>query len=246
MTVVTWSKPSDALGAARGVGMMVGGPVLLAGAGALGVRAIVRARRSGRRPPALAVLAVAAAGADLAVLRPWSRSWGTTYSERHAVLPGDELVPEPGLAMTRAVTVDAPVADVWPWLAQIGQDRAGFYSWSWLENLAGCRMRNADRVHDDWQDRAVGDIVPLHPLSGVPVARFEPGRCVVFPGWAFVLVPLGPDRTRLVARTRVPRGIRSAAYACFVELPHFVMERRMLLGLKARAERASSAQRAQV
>lgn len=66
------------------------------------------------------------------------------------LLPGDELVEDPGIQTTRALTIDAAVRDVWPWLAQIGQDRGGFYSYEWLENLAGCRMRNAWRIHPEW------------------------------------------------------------------------------------------------
>jgi hypothetical protein len=229
-------RAAGAAGAARGLAMMSGGPILLAAVTGAGVGAVVRARARHQRPPLAAVLAILPGVAYVTVVRRWSRSWGSTRVERREELPGDELVPRPGLRMTRAVTIEAPVAAAWPWLVQIGQDRAGFYSYSWLENLAGCGMVNADRVHPEWQDRAVGDVVPLHPSSGVRVARLEVDRCLVFPGWYFNLVPLGADRTRLIARTRVPRGIRSVAYACLVELPHFVMERKMLLGIKARVE----------
>ena len=69
-----------------------------------------------------------------------------------------------------------PPEAVWPWLAQIGQDRGGFYSYEWLENLAGCRMRNADRIHPEWQDRQAGDTVLLHPSSGLKILRLDPGR----------------------------------------------------------------------
>jgi len=78
------------------------------------------------------------------------RSWRATPAETKRALPGDELVPEPRIQITHAVTIAAPVERVWPWLAQIGQDRGGFYSYEWLENLAGCEMRNADRVHPEW------------------------------------------------------------------------------------------------
>ena len=129
------------------------------------------------------------------------------------------------------------MAAVWPWLAQIGQDRGGFYSYAWLENLAGCDMHNADRVHPEWQHRAIGDGVQLHPLNAPELARFDRERTFAFAGgWYFNLLPTGDGRTRLIARTRVPRGLPSLAYAIFIEGPHFVMERKMLLGLKARAE----------
>ena len=168
---------------------------------------------------------------------------GRDPAEVDALLPGDELTPNPGLSMTRAVTIDAPVESVWPWLAQIGQDRGGFYSYTWLENLAGCDMHNAHRVHEEWQDRTVGDGIPLHPLNAVKLARFDRNRTFAFAGgWYLNLVPLGSDRCRLIARSRIPHGLPSLAYAIFVEGPHFIMERKMLLGLKLRAEQSQRLQ----
>jgi hypothetical protein len=98
------------------------------------------------------------------------------------------------------VTIDAPVEKVWPWLAQLGQDRAGFYSYEWLENLAGCEMKNADRMRPEWQHRELGETVHLHPAGGLKVTVFEPGRALGLEGWGtFALEPLGSDRTRLIA-----------------------------------------------
>jgi hypothetical protein len=116
-------------------------------------------------------------------IRPWHLRWGATDEELSKPLPGDELVPHPAIESTRAITVNAPLEEVWPWLAQIGQDRGGFYSYEWLESLAGCRMRNADRIHPNWQHREVGEIVFLHPATGMKVATFEPGRAIVLEGW---------------------------------------------------------------
>jgi hypothetical protein len=87
------------------------------------------------------------------------------------------LVSDPGVQTTRAVSIDAAIEEGWPWLAQIGQDRGGSYSSQWLENLAGCRNANADRVHPEWQDRQVGETVLLHPGTGLKLARFEPPPC---------------------------------------------------------------------
>ena len=92
--------------------------------------------------------------------------WGATDEERRKPLPGDELVADPVTTSTRAITVDAPVEAVWPLLAQIGQDRGGFYSYDWLENLAGCKMHNADRVHPERQQRVIGEVVKLHWALG--------------------------------------------------------------------------------
>ena len=232
------SRGRYAVDAAEAFTVMSGGPTFLAVAGGACLWHTARALRHRRRPPGAALLGVVALAAYLGVIRPWTQRWGATPDEIDAVLPGDELVARPGLSMTRAVTIDAPVEQVWPWLAQIGQDRGGFYSYTWLENLAGCRMHNADRVHPEWQHRSVGDGVPLHPLNGPKLARFDLNQCFAFAGgWYFNLRATDDHRTRLIARTRMPRGLPSLAYAIFVEAPHFIMERKMLLGIKARAER---------
>jgi uncharacterized protein YndB with AHSA1/START domain len=157
------------------------------------------------------------------VIRPWHLRWGAE--------------PEDEGPIVHAVTIDAPVEEVWPWLAQLGQDRAGFYSYEWLENLAGCEMKNADRIHPDWQQRELDETVHLHPAGGLKVTVFEPGRALGLEGWGtFFLEPLGAAQTRLIARGGVPRGVGAAAYGMPMEIPHFLMERRMLLGIKERAE----------
>jgi hypothetical protein len=135
------------------------------------------------------------------------------------------------------VTVDAPVEDVWPWIAQLGQDRAGFYSYRWLEDLAGCRMPAAGELHPEWQHRDVGETLRLHPATGLEVRRFTPPTDLVLAGgWSIGCRELPDGRTRLLARGRTPRGLAAIAYAALLEIPHFVMERRMLLGIRDRAE----------
>jgi hypothetical protein len=215
---------------------MIGGPALLLLLVLASVGLIVAALIAGDTPPWPAIAVLVAFGAYVIVFRPWTRRWGTTPAERAATLPGDEQVPEPGIEMTRAVTIDAPPEQVWPWIAQIGQDRGGFYSYTWAENLAGCHMRNADRVHPEWQQRTVGETVLLHPLAGIPLSRFEPGRSYALQGWYFALEPRPGRHTRLLARSRIPRGVTSVLYALFIELPHFFMERKMLLNLKRLVE----------
>lgn len=178
------------------------------------------------------------------LVRPWHLRWGAKDEEVSKPLPGDELVPNPAIESTRAIAVNAPLEEVWPWVAQIGQDRGGFYSYEWLENLAGCRMRNAESVHPEWQHREVGERVPLHPAFGLRVASFEPGRAVVLEGWGpFVVEPIDENSTRVIIRSRVPRRLDVLLYYLLTfEIPHFVMERRMLLGIRERAERAEDTQ----
>jgi hypothetical protein len=207
-----------------------------------GIASTLRALRRRRSPRLSAALTTALAGAYATVARPLMLHWGATCDELREPLPGDELVPDPLIQSTRAVTVDAAVEAVWPWLAQIGQDRAGFYSYEWLENLAGCEMRNSDELHPEWQTRAVGETVYLHPLQGMPVERFEPGRVLVLDGWgAFVVKPLGANRSRVIIRGRTPKAPAAILNELLIEIPHFVMERKMLLGLKQRAERPHAA-----
>ncbi len=239
------AKPSP-LATARAFGVVLGLPllldlVLLGSAAAIIAGGLARpaSTRSARLLRRSAALGTVAPVVYLLVGYPWQRRWGATDEETRKRLPGDDLVPDPAMTATRAVTAHAPVEAVWPWLAQIGQDRGGFYSYEWLENLAGCEMRNADRIHPEWQQRAVGDTVRLHPSFGLQVSVFEPQHAIGLEGWGtFVLQPIGERSTRLIARERTPRTWGALAAALLWELPHFIMERKMLLGIKERAERA--------
>ena len=208
--------------------------------------------------------------AYLLLVRPWHTRWGAADEEVRKGLPGDDLVPHPMLESTRAITISAPAARVWPWLVQLGQDRGGFYSYDWLENLAAADIHNVDRIVPEMQHLKVGDFIPLAPIewgiptSGFTVAMVEPGRAMVWrqgrpqnlgaPGadgdgetWSFVLAEPAEGTTRLILRERKglkPRMKDVLLYYLFVERQHFVMVRRMLLGLRERAERAQSAQMA--
>jgi hypothetical protein len=188
----------------------------------------------------------------LAILsRPWHSRWGSTDDERRAVLPGDDLVPNPHYTLQHAVTIRAKPESVWPWLVQLGQDRGGFYSYAWLERLVGDDIRNADRIHSEWQTLGTGDLVRATQRDylggafgtdlGWRVTRLEPGRVLVLGGWgAFVLQPVG-DETRLIVRTRGAGrpNVPLAPFGLLVFEPaHFIMERGMLLGIKHRVERA--------
>ena len=234
---VVKTRPLRPLEAVRAFGVMLGGSIALAATAAASTVAVARAVASGRRPSPVALVGTAASVLYALVIRPWHLRWGAEPDDDKRQLPGDELLPKDGTQIVHAVTIDAPVEDVWPWLAQLGQDRGGFYSYEWLENLAGCHMKNADRVHAEWQHRELGETVHLHPAGGLRVTVFEPGRALGLEGWGtFVLQPKGAGQTRLIARGGVPRGIGAVAYGLLMEVPHFLMERRMLLGIKQRAE----------
>jgi hypothetical protein len=194
-----------------------------------------------------------AVAASLALVRARYLRWGATDEELGMALPGDELVPDADLTATRAVTVRVGGEGVWPWIAQLGQGRGGFYSYDFLENLVGCDIHSADRVVPEWQSIDVGDQVNLHPEVGLIVAVVEPGRALVLRGgvpvgrmpppydfsWAFVLRDQADATTRLLVRERYGYARRWAGLLVEpTELISFVMSQRMLRGIKERAERA--------
>jgi hypothetical protein len=200
----------------------------------------------------VAVGGVVAAG--VALVRARCLRWGATDEELQVVLPGDALVGAADLTATRAVTVGAGAGEVWPWIAQLGQGRGGFYSYDCVENLVGCDIHSAERVVAEWQSIAVGDAVHLHPEVGLIVAVVEPGRALVLRGgvaigpmaspydftWAFVLRDQADGSTRLVVRERYGYS-RGWAWLLVepVEVISFVMSQRMLRGIKQRGERGA-------
>lgn len=163
--------------------------------------------------------------------------------ERWLVLPGDELVSAPPVVRTRAVSIAASREAVWAWVVQLGQDRGGFYSHARLENLVGCRIENATRIHPEWQERAVGEELRMHPKAPPLVVRQVDPPSVLVVGepevfsWAFVLRDAPAGGTRLLVRSRGSFGL-PAALAPLLEPGHGIMERAMLRGIRARAEGA--------
>jgi hypothetical protein len=248
-TVATAPEPAPAaepagagpFSAVRAFAVMLGGPIVLLAAVTAAAARTVRALRAGRMPCIGAVSVLGATAAYQRWARPWMRRWGATDVESERPLPGaDTGAGARSGTTTNVVPINAPAEAVWPWVAQIGQDRGGFYSYTWLENLAGCRMRNADRVHPEWQQRTVGETVLLHPATGLKLLQVEPGHALVFEGgWSLAVEPDGPERCRLLARSPIPTGLAGRAYGLLLELPHFIMQRRMLLDVKRLAEAAA-------
>jgi hypothetical protein len=203
-----------------------------------------------RRTVHAVVAGLVAGAAYHALLRPRLLRWGATADEVDRPLPGDGAVPRPRLTSTRAVTVAAAPRWVWPWLAQLGDGRGGLYSYDWLDRTFGYLSGpSAERILPEHQDLRVGDVIPLGRGPSWPVTVVEPGRALVVepvPGgvtWCWALEPAEAGATRLISRVRV--GIGSAALfrllGPVVDAPWFMMERKMLLGIRRRAEAAAAA-----
>jgi hypothetical protein len=175
-----------------------------------------------------------------------------TDDEVEGALPGDELIPHADVTTTRAITIRCAPDAVWPWIAQLGQKRGGFYSYEWLENLVGCHIHNADRVVPEWQRPQVGDDVQLAPEVPLTVAVLHAGRALVLQGgmpsgrasqpldftWAFCLREQPDGATRLLVRERYGYGRWWARFAAApTGLISSVMSRKMLSGIRDRAER---------
>ncbi|GEA82974.1 hypothetical protein GCM10009774_27610 [Cellulomonas gelida] len=196
-------------------------------------------------PRAVGLLTAAAAVALIPLARTWGLQWGASEDELDTGLAGDDVVPVPSLVATRAITIDAPAERVWPWLVQLGQGRGGFYSYDWLENLLGLEIHSANRIEDRWQGLAPGDEVHLAKSAALAVTIVDPPRALVLTApdasfsWAFTLHP-GRDRsTRLVVRERYARPRWWAVPVNeVVGSVSTVMSRRMLIGIRDRAEKA--------
>lgn len=196
-----------------------------------------------------------AATVSFSPLLAWRyRRWGADERECVESLPGDALVPSPRLESTRAIDIAAPRSTVWRWIIQMGHGRAGLYSYERLENLIGCDIHNADEIRDEWQTLAVGDRVGLGP-EGYPaftVREIEANSHLVLlagkegepmkNGWAFIVRDRGAG-SRLIVRSRYdfPDTLaQRVLWRAMTEPMHFVMERRMLLGIRERAEREAA------
>lgn len=208
---------------------------------------------------AVIVAAIAVFTMFSSVVRPWYLRWGATEAELSAAYPGEELFPDAGARSVRAVTVAMPADKVWPWLAQIGQDRGGFYSYEVLEDLVGGDMPRATRILPEHQAWRPGDQLWMYPKerqNGAGSARLvahEPGRHLMFASralgasknepeaglWGFLVYPLDEEHARVLAvsrSTREPNAIAAGFARTVFEPAHYVMERRMLVNVRTLAE----------
>ncbi|MFC1978644.1 SRPBCC family protein [Chloroflexota bacterium] len=203
----------------------------------------------------------------LPCLRSKLRKWGSTDEELSRELPGDDLIDNINYRITHAITIKAAPTDVWPWIVQLGQGRGGFYTYELLENIAGCKIRNADTIIPEFQDIAVGDKVMMHPtMAPLIVIAIDPGKSLTtrlrynienyetidtsepLPPkyhdgtWLFYIEETPEGGTRLI--TRVTHVWNQSKMNTFLfglmGISELVMSRKMLKGIRKRAEKASS------
>lgn len=188
------------------------------------------------------------------VVRPWHMRWGATDAEVAAPMPGDQVVPRAQFNATRSITIDAPREHVWPWIAQLGYRRGGFYTYDQVDNAG---EPSADRILAEYQDLKVGDLIPMwHESHGLAIAykvdSFDVPKWMLWvhrpheneepdSTWSWRLDELATGGTRLVTRMKQDYRWETPGLALFnlvlMEFGDFAMERRMLKGIKVRAER---------
>ncbi|MGW4719083.1 SRPBCC family protein [Nocardia sp. NPDC004260] len=201
-------------------------------------------------------VAIAAAGASAlaglaiayrAFWRTRCLTWGAAAEEIARVMPGDELLVDADIVTTRAITISTAADAIWPWLVQLGPGRGGAYTYDWLENMLGLDMHSAEQILPQFQNLAIGDDLALGKSGPrMRVAALEPEHALVFASddghwvWAFGLYPMD-GATRLVSRNRIAltgsSKLTRGLYQLVMEPGSLVMERKMLLGIKQRAER---------
>ncbi len=193
-------------------------------------------------------------------LREWRSSWGATGSETERSLPGDERFDTLRWRYTRAITINAPRSEVWRWISQMGQGKGGFYSYEGLENLLGCKIHNATSINPDWQIQRAAEKFYLHPQSPpLTVSAVRQGYWFLLRAdsekdegpvqtrgvnfmltWLFYLQEINRNKTRLIVRGNYdysPGLLANLAYGpCLIEPIAFVMEKKMLEGIKQRVE----------
>jgi hypothetical protein len=202
-----------------------------------------------KRTRAMAGTALAAGLGSLAYplfFRRWCLAWGARPDEVAGKLPGDELLADADVVSTRVITIDAPPAAIWPWLVQMGSGRGGVYTYDWIENLFGLNMHSARQILPEYQDLKIGDELPLGPgRPAMRVAVFDPERTLTVRfadgNWVWIFALVAEDgQTRLISRNRIATPGAPPPVRLFnllvMEPGSLIMERKMLLGIKQRAE----------
>jgi hypothetical protein len=179
------------------------------------------------------------------VIRPVHINWGATGKEIKRIMPADYLISPNRIVSTRAINIQAPKEDVWPWIAQTGQNKGGFNSYFWLENLFGAKMTNADYIVPLWQHPVPGDTIYYGKNQGYQtISLVKPNEYYSLGGWTFYLQPIDNSSTRLIVRypsmeVRQSPWASIYYYGLFEPL-HFIMESGMMMGIKQKAERGKT------
>jgi len=178
--------------------------------------------------------------------RRWHQRWGATDAEVRGAMPGDQIVHEASFNATRAITINAPPDAVWPWIVQMGYRRAGFYTYALLDNAG---YESSEHILEEYQPAKVGDWMPMakrvSETTAFKVKAFETNDWLLWEKpdstWAWRLVPLDGGGTRLITRLRQRYAWASPGMAILtlvlLEFGDFPMMRRVLKGIKVRAER---------
>jgi len=178
----------------------------------------------------------------LSLIRPRQLRWGATDAEVERSMPGDDVVVDPTFDATRAVTIEARPEEIWPWIVQIGYDRAGWYSYDWIDNLG---RPSAERIIPELQHLEVGDLVPMGPGGfGLRVKDVEPNRSMTWwdpegsTTWVWGLNPIDQTSTRMITRVRIRYDWISPTIVPLLALDvgDIIMMRKCMLGIKRRAE----------
>jgi hypothetical protein len=194
-----------------------------------------------------ALTGAAAAALGVVAYRRLARArivnWGATEEEVASALPGDELLADAEVVATRAITIDAPPGAIWPWLVQMGVGRGGAYTYDWIQRMLGLDMHNADEIIPEFQHLEIGDVLPMRPNDpGMRIEVLDPERALSSRSedgtwvWTLALVAHNSS-TRLISRNRARvRTPAQRAGMALMEIGSLVMERKMLNGIKQRAE----------
>lgn len=197
-------------------------------------------------------------------LKPLRNRWGLTKSEANRSLIGDEIIKHPKVQFSHGITINAPTSAVWPWIAQMGQGRGGFYTYEALENLAGLNISNANKILPEYQEPRIGDLIPFTPTDAYPLVFCESRHAMVLGvsldmdtgklfdpeeftpdnffrlSWLWYVEDLGENRSRFISRNRLtysPSLANKLLFGWMMEPIVFTMDRKMCLGIKKRAER---------
>ncbi len=197
------------------------------------------------------LLSTAAIAVYLKFMRPLLLDWGAAKDEAERQMPGDDILRDATLQATRAITIDARPERIWPWIVQMGpRPRAGAYTYDWIERLLGIDIENKDRILPEFQHLEAGEFLGFNEKgNGLLVREIQPERFLVLQWvpqqstWTFGLYP-EDGKTRLVSRNRIAGSgpLFWLGMVGFMEIGSLVMERKMLLGIKQRAERMSRGQ----